>query len=306
MHTYDSAANMPSNLFSDLNIRKVFSYAYNYQYYLNQQVGNAIWGTTFGQAFAGALPQGMLYAQSIAQLNASGAAVPYYNMQLANQYWQDFIGNSTTMSALGLTVNGNQVTYNGNPLRVPVFINSGDPVDQAGETTWASAMANFGITLDQITIPHTTLNANGVQNQNPMPIAINYWFPDYPYPSDYLQPIALPSNGSTYLGPADYTPYWIYGNTSNTYQNQTEASILQGMVTDYSNGGSAVTATQAQYWYQKMNEQFVNMTLIVPLQQQYLWRQISSKINPTGVTTYEGNIMVAGDNIMLYQYLSYT
>ncbi len=301
---YVSSANMPGNMFSDLNARKAFSYAFNYNDYLNNLVGNAIYHSIFGQKFAGALPQGMLYAQTLSDLNNSGAAVPYYSPSFAKQYWDYFLNSSFSSS---ITMSGGNAMYNGKQVVVPVFIRLGNPSDFGMFPIWADEVQNVtGVKIVQVPVPAPEVVANRVQGQNPMPIALNDWYPDYPYPTDYLAPIALPTNGSTFIGPSSFTPYWINGGAGNTYNNQTEANILSGMVSDYNNGSTAASSSTAQFWFQKMNEQFVNMTLIVPLQQKYQWRQISPKIDPTGINTYEKNIMVAGDNIMLYTYLSYT
>ncbi|AKA49260.1 hypothetical protein IX51_09255 [uncultured archaeon] len=300
----DSQANMPSNLFSDLNVRKALSYAFNDQYYLNYELGNSIYHTKFGQSFAGALPAGMLYAQSPAQLNASGSAVPYFSPTLAKQYWNYFLNGSNN---LGITYSGGKAMYNSKQVQIPVFILTQKTSDIGMLPVWASAVSNLtGIKLTIQQVTGIVRNAYDVPNGNPMPIFIQDWYPDYPYPTDYLAPIALPTNGSTFVGPSDMTPYWIYGNTSNSYQNKTEAMSLQSLVNDYNNGSAALTPDQSKYWFQKMNGEFVNLTLTIPIVQEIQWREISPQINPTAITTYEENIMVAGDNIMLYQYLSYT
>lgn len=299
-----SSVNMPSNLFSDMNVRKAFSYAFNDQYYLDYELGNKIYNTQFGQKFAGALPAGMLYAQSPTELNASGAAVPYYNANLAHSNWNDFLNGS---NALGITYTNGKAMYNGKQVVVPVFIRSAKPSDTGMLPVWAEAVQNVtGIKIVPVTETGVVMNGYEIQSQNPMPIFLNDWYPDYPYPTDYLAPIALPTNDSTFVGPSSMTPYWIYGNTSNSYQNQTEAMALQSLVNDYNNGSAALTPDQSKYWFQKMNGEFVNLTLTIPVVQEIQWRQISTKINPTDITTWEENIMVAGDNIMLYQYLSYT
>ncbi len=299
MNTVMTGGNMPNNLFVDLAIRKAFAYSYNYNYYLDYQIGNKLYNTIFGQKFAGALPQGMLYAQTIAELNASGVKVPYYSPTIAKQYWDNFL-NSTDNSILNISMSGGKAYYNGHPLVVPVFLYPGDPADAAGATTWADNLMNTtGITLKSVTLPFTQLDALGSQPTNPMALSIGIWFPDYPYPTDYLQPIALPSNYSAFLGSSDFTPYWLYGNTSNSIQNQTQANRLQGLVNDYNNGTASVVASQTKYWFQKMNEEYTNLTFIVPLQQQYTYREVSTKINPSAMTPWEVNVM-------LYQYLSYT
>src|SRR5213076_345388 len=51
---------VPPDFFVDLNMRKAFAYAFNYQQYLDQIVGNKKFGATFGTPFNGIIPSGMV------------------------------------------------------------------------------------------------------------------------------------------------------------------------------------------------------------------------------------------------------
>ncbi|EQD48005.1 ABC-type peptide transport system, solute-binding component, partial [mine drainage metagenome] len=166
--------------------------------YLNTDVGNALYGVTFGQAYAGMLPQGMLGYQSIAQLNNNTSnAVPTFDLKVAKADWNYTMANDA--NALGLSMSGGKVLYNGKPLIIPLYIFSADPVDQAGATTWATALATVipGASFPVVPTAFPTLLGNQVQGSNPMPVYLLGWAPDYPFPTDYLGPMANPVNTST-------------------------------------------------------------------------------------------------------------
>ncbi len=304
-----SGSNMPGNLFTVHNVRKAFAYSFDYNHFFNNILQNAKYNTTFGQAFAGALPAGMLYAQTVAELNATtGGNVPYFDLAKATQYWQDFLNGQDNANHFHITWTGtgNFAMYAGSPMVVPIVVQQGDPIDAAAVTVWASDLQKAtGIQMPVVQLSFPDINSLSVAGQNPLPISLNQWFPDYPYPTDYLEPIAMPINSSTFMGAASFTPYWFGSSPQNNATNQTEAAQLQSMIEAYNNGSTAVNPSQAQYWFQKMNEQFVNITAIVPEYQEFEWRVISTKIDPYGINTYQSNIMVAGANIMLYTYLKY-
>ena len=89
------------------------------------------------------------------------------------------------------------------------YIFSADPVDLNGATAWAKNLAlitgNPYKDFPIVPAAFPTLIGNQVQGNNPMPIYELGWLPDYPYPTDYLQPMANPMNLSTYP-PAQTVP----------------------------------------------------------------------------------------------------
>lgn len=293
LHTDYSGANVPSALFTDLNARKAFAYAYNYEYYLADQMGNAIYNTTFGSAYAGMLAKGMLGYQSISQLNSTTTGVPYFNLALAAHYW-----HKVDLARYGITNTSSGYMYNGKPLVIPIFINTGDSTDLAGATTWGANLATFitGATFPVIAIPFPNIIANMIQGQNPMPIYLLGWNPDYPYPTDYLSPMALPANVSFYPSANDFTPYYF---SKMGHLNQSR--VFESMISEYNNGANASNITVALQWFHKMNENLINMTFYVYLYQRYAFLVTSPRLNGNDIINYQENVVGAAAYIYFNQ-----
>ncbi|MHB8371374.1 MAG: ABC transporter substrate-binding protein [Thermoplasmataceae archaeon] len=303
-------ANLPNNLFVSLHARRAFSYAYNETNYLNNDVGNAVFNTTFAQAYAGMLPQGMLGYQNMSQLNQStNGAVPYYNLQVARADWNYTMAHDG--AKLGLSMSGGKVVYNGSSLVIPIYIFSADPVDLSGATTWAKALASVipGASFPVEPTAFPTLIGNGVQGANPMPVWLLGWAPDYPFPTDYLGPMALPVNSSTYPGPNDFNPWYFGNNTTNslasTATGQSQSRNLTEMTTWYYEGALAISTTTALHYFHLMNNMLINMSFYTYVFQAYSHTVISSKINEAQAKAYQLNTMWVGAFYM-YNDLTYS
>jgi ABC-type transport system substrate-binding protein len=293
-----ATVNMPSNLFVSLHARRAFAYAYNETQYLNEDVGNALFNTTFGQAYAGMLAQGMLGYQSISQLNNLTQGVPYFNLKMARENWN--MTMSKDGKILDLSMSGGNVVYHGKKLVIPIYIYSADPVDLAGATSWGTYLQSVipGATFPVEVTAFPTLLANQLQGQNPMPVYLLGWLPDYPFPTDYLGPMALPVNSSTYPGPNDMTPWWFENNTSNSMHNtataKSQANNLTDMINWYYKGAVSPSTTTALTYFHKMNEMLINMTFYVYIVQSYSWTVLSTKINEQQAKEYQLNTMWVG------------
>ena len=304
------AANLPPVLFDSLQVRQAFAYAYNYNYYLNNDVGNAIYNVTFATTYAGMLPAGMLYNQSIAQLNSTTTGVPYYDLSKAATLWENFV-NSSMAHDMGISYTSGKDMYNRKPLNIPIFIFSADPVDQQGASQWATALQTFmpGVGFEVEPTAFTTLLGNMVQGQNPMPIYELGWAPDYPYPTDYLGPMALPVNSSTYPGPNDMNPYWFYGNPANPLyaykltEMKSQAQNLTYMLDDWNN--ASANPAVAEQNYHMMNEMLVNMTFYVYIEQEYGFWIYSTKTNATAYAQWEEGVSSGMSGDLYYNYLYY-
>lgn len=315
-----SQANLPAYLFMNPNLRKAFSYAYNYSEYFNYQVGNAIYNTSFFLPYVGMLPPGMLYNQTEQQLISSGVNVinanGYEPFQLAQaQKYLGYFLNGTSNAGvatdvannMGISYTNGKVLYNNKPLVVPIFVPTNYPSVMAGATTWSKDLSMImpGASFPVVNIPFTDVIAYTAQNQNPMPVGWAAWYPDYPYPTDYLLPLSLPTNGSLFMGADQFTPYFA-GNTSHSVYNTTEASQMNQILSAYTNGTNNSTSnTLAKKWFQTTNELAVNTTMRVYIGQQQNHWTISSKISSSDMVTYQQNTMIADTYLLLYNLISY-
>ncbi|MHB8396084.1 MAG: ABC transporter substrate-binding protein [Thermoplasmataceae archaeon] len=305
----DASANVNASFFDNVYVRQTFAYAYNYQYYLDQQVGNSFYNLTLASQYAGMLPPPMLYGQTPAQLTAAGANVPDFNLTMAKHYWNMFL-NSSNAKAMGIGSNG---YYKGKMLDIPIFILGPDPADQAGALTWAENLSKviFGTSAyyTQFPVEQTTFvqnTPNTAISYNPMPITISGWFPDYPYPTDLLQPVADPVNTSFYMASNGWLLSTIDNSSNLASYNASEVTAFHTLINDYENGSSTTSASTAKYYFQHMNEEFVNMSFDVYLSDPVNWEVWSVKIPGSQIIDNEQNVMSGQIGDYTYNLLRYT
>lgn len=294
----DKNINMPTNFFASSNVRKAFAYAFNYPLYYSKQVGNSLYGKTFASPFAGMLAPGMPGAQTVSDLNNTTSGVPYYSMQMAKKFW-----SYANLASMGITVNNNgNYIYKGNVLNIPIIIDTGDPANQAGASTWKANLLKFITGADIVVVPmsFTDILAFSTPGADPMPLYYLGWEPDYPYPTDYVGPMEYPSNGSLYTGADGMLPYIM-----KDYGNMSEVNSLNNMISDYQKALNSTTSAQKIAYFQKVNEATVNMTFYVPMQLVHQYWVVSPAIKASSMTNYEENIMFGGGTIMLFYYLQY-
>jgi ABC-type transport system substrate-binding protein len=305
------SANIPQTFFDSVQVRRAFADAYNYEYYLAQQVGNSVYNTTFATGYAGMLPYGMLGYQSNATLVASGVSLPQYDLTNAEQNWTAF-EHSAYFAAEGLSIGPTgTILYKGAPLNIPLAIFSADPVDVEGATTWGTNLATFiaGASFPVEPESFPTLLGWQVPTQNPAPVYELGWAPDYPYPTDYMGPMAYPAITSTYPGADGYYPSW-FSNSSNPVSGLAGMKVqydnLTAMVNEYLNGAAAGNPTIALQNFHALNEMLVNMTFYVYLYQASSFWLINSHITGSSITNYQENVMMGGGGDLMYNYLTLT
>lgn len=299
---YATSPNVPADIFTSENVRKAYSYAYNYQYFLNYQVGNKVFGQTFGQLYAGYLEDGVTFAQNYSVMQ-NVSQVPTYNLAKANQYWNAFANGSQAKAArITWDSSTGKFLYNNQPLSIPIFIQSADPTDLEGATTWSQNLEKVipGLTAQVVALPFTEMIA--ITAKEPNPLTVFWWglAPAYAYPTDSVSGSEMPTNTS-HLGGVDITPYW-FGLSSNQFANSTQAAQLQDLLNWEALATSTPSANVAQHYFHMINEQFVNMSLIVYIEQAYQYHIISSKVNPNSMVPYEENGLMGND--LSYNYLS--
>ncbi len=297
-------ANLPSNMFTSENARKAFAYAYNYTYFLNYQVGNTVFNTKFAQLYAGYLETGVTFAQNYSVMK-NVSQVPVYDLAMAKKYWNAFVNGTEKGGGIVWDQTAGAFTYGGHPLNIPIFIQSADPVDQEGATTWAASLAKVipGLTAPVVKLPFTQIiGESAVAGQNPLTV---FWWslaPAYAYPTDSVGGSEMPRAGG-HLGGENITPAW-FTSPDNSLANTTQANQLQQLLDWYASATSTPDVNVAGNYFHMINEQFVNMTLIVYTEQIYQYHIVSTKLNPSVMVPFEENGLFGND--MLYNFMSYS
>jgi peptide/nickel transport system substrate-binding protein len=183
---------VPPDFFVDINMRKAFFLAFNFQEYLNTFLGNGIYGVNFGTTYNGMVPKGMIGYQDLTAYNK-------YDLALAKAAYQNTTWYKTGHHGFTITINPP----------------TADPVDENAAAAWAQNIATLdtGITVNVQAISFTDAIGNSVAWQNPMAIYFLGWLPDYPFPTDYTVPMLLPSTGA--VGNTSQANGGTYPNANN-------------------------------------------------------------------------------------------
>jgi len=314
--------NMPATLFASLHAREAFANSFNYNLYMNQYVGNAIFTQNnslgFGAHYTGMIPKGMVGYQSNATL-AANSNVPYFNLAKAKADWNYYVNNSASTNYVGGTQqikwssSSNEFIYNGKPLVVPMFLPVGDTTDQLGEINWGQNLAQFipGLTVSIQFTGYTNIYLDYYGSANPAPLMFAGWAPDYPYPNDYLLPMALPLDTSTYPGQYNMN-IQVYNTLANTTFKGDNASIVSqianmtAMKNDYILGQTSTNPASTLGFYYKMNYMLINMTMYVYTFQSTMTWQMSKNVNINDIQKYQENVVIGGGQDLMYNLLSFT
>jgi ABC-type oligopeptide transport system substrate-binding subunit len=267
---------VPQYYFTNLDVRRAWAYAFNYTNYVNQIWGNAIYGAQFNFHYTGIIPIGMPGYMTPTQLTQAGANVPVYNLTIAKQY----------MYASGL--------YN-TTISIPIIIYAGDPQDFAAATAWASVMSSIdpNIKAAPVYMEFEQIIGYMVGGENPMPIYILGWAPDYPFPSDYIIPM-YQENG-TYGAANSWNPQTLI--TAGQPAQATELSQMNTYIADSQSTGNSTVALK---YYDQAEVLGVNLTFYTYLIQTNGFWYYSSALH--GVQ-YEQNAIFSGGADTDYAYL---
>lgn len=301
-------ANLPATLFMNQNIRKVFAYTFNYSEYINYQVGNKIFNTTFQIPYVGYLPLGAQYYESANALNASGSAVPYFNMAIAREYLNSFLNGTGTDSGSAMKVSWssstNEVMYNGNQLQIPIFVPKAHPSLLAAATTWHSALKKLGIASTQVKIAENDI-FSVTQGSNYLPVSWGGWFSSFAFPNR-IASIGLPTNETSYIGAGDFNPYYFSSASGAATYNMTQVANMNQMIKDYHNAvANGTNSAVAKEWYWKANGMLVNASYMVFVGQGVGSWVLSTKLNNQDILNYELNPFEAGVSRLMYAGISY-
>ena len=268
---------VPSNFFVDINMRKAFFYAFNFNQYLGQILGNTKFNATFGIGYNGIIPKGMIGYQDLSAMNT-------YDMTLAHQYFNQ----TQWVKDHGWASSGFTLALN---------VETADTVNRAGAAMWAQSLEQLapGITILVKPISFEEEITNSVPHQDPMAIYLLGWLPDYPFPTDYTLPMELPAdspvssstpNGGTYPNANGFNIQYLAADANGTDQ-VTNATNIRNWILD-SISANATNVPQVIVDSQLAQMAAANMTLYVPTFQQFAFftyrtwvTGMENELNPT-------------------------
>jgi ABC-type transport system substrate-binding protein len=263
---------IPQYYFANLDVRRAFADSFNYQLYLNNLVGNKEYGANFSSGYVGYIPKGMPGYQTPQQMAAAGVVLPTYNLTLAKQYLEE-------SGEYNISIN------------IPAIVYAGDPVDFSAAEMWGQALNSIdpNIVMTPMYVTFSMIMGYDVPFQDPTPIAMSGFVPDYPFPSDYIQPWQINGTNVSMIG-LDYS-ILNYNQTPQVLQMEQDVAYAQ----------SSKNITESLKYYDEAEDIVVNLTAFVYTQQvNWFWYYTPSL---KGVQYEEGPIL-GGAGATLYIYLS--
>jgi len=216
---FGTGFNEPSNYFADLPTRLAWINAYDYAGYLDNILGNAKYGTTFGTPYNGFIGAGEIYS-----VPTDRVADPAQNLAAAK-------GNFS-LSA-----------WADQKITVPIVETVGDTVNIAAGEEWAGILAqisNGNITAKVVQVTYSQGIADEAQDTNPMGVSFEGNYPDYPDPADaastMLQQGGYYASGDNWLVPyfttlAPSTPNDLVHVNGSTYTQDKVYAWINGNLT---------------------------------------------------------------------------
>ena len=233
--TFGSNFNMPANYFANTQVREAFTYAFDYTNYINEILGNKVYGENFGSPYAGVIIPGLPYYVPPSELQN----VPTYNLTYATQLMQQS-GEANV------------------PVNIPIVVAAGDTINYAGAEMWGAALhqmdPDISVTVEYQ--PFATQIAEQVPGQNPMPLYYLGWIADYPYPSDFINAMYL--EGGTYPSASAFTTDYL-----NATGYQSEATQYQELNTLIQEANAATNPTTAAQLYKQAEQSAINLYMYV-------------------------------------------
>ncbi len=238
-----SGYTVPQYYFANLDVRRAFAYAFNYTNYMDNIIGNTRYGADFGFHYTGFLSQGLAGYLNATQLQKAGAVIPYYNMSIAKQYME-------------------QSGFYNTSINIPIFVYAGDPINYAGASMWATALNAMdpNIHASAAYIEIDQLIGYMVPNENPMPITILDWSPDYPFPSANMVPMYQEDGWSATAN--GYNPQLLAAVGQTNASN--EDALMNQYIADAENTGNASLAIK---YYDQAEVLAINLTFYTYLYQ---------------------------------------
>ncbi len=272
LSTLGAGFHIPQYYFANLDVRRAFADAFNYGEYINDLVGNQKYGANFSMGYQGYIPKGMPGYQSPQQLAAAGVFIPTYNLTAAKQYLEE-------SGEYNVSIN------------IPGIVYAGDPVDYSAVAMWGQALHSIdpNIVMTPMYVTFSMIMGYDVPFEDPTSIAMSGFVPDYPFPSDYIQPWQINGTNVSMIG-LDYS-ILNYNQTPQVIQMEQDVAIAQ----------SSENITQSLKYYDYAEDIVLNLTAFIYTQQvNWFWYYSPSL---SGVQ-YEEGPTIGGAGATIYIYLS--
>jgi len=270
---FGSNFNIPSGYFANTLVREAFCYSWNETNFLDEILGNSVYGANFGSSYAGVIPNGMADYVPPSQLTG----IPTYNLTYATQLMQESGEYNTSVT-------------------LPIIVASGDIVDYAAFQMWAAALHQMDPNINAVPEyqAFTTIIGELAPGANPMPIYNLGWLPDYPYPSDYVN--AMYEQGGAYPSGLGWTTSFI-----NSSGYPAEAAQYHEMNNLIIQADSTTNSTLAAQDYKQCEQIAINLYLYVYTEQTNTFWMLKPYM--TGYNKniqYQENVMIGGGADSLY------
>ncbi|MEM0050500.1 MAG: ABC transporter substrate-binding protein [Candidatus Bathyarchaeia archaeon] len=276
MRNFGSQFSVPSAYFANPYIRMAFAYAFNYTNYIDNLLGNKVYGVNFGSSYTGLIPKGMPGYIPPSQMQN----VPYYNLSIATQYMKQS-GNYST------------------PVNIPIIVWSGDLTDYAAASMWAQALHTMDPNIQATPIyqEFTTVEGYAVPGANPMPIYLWDWNPPWNYPTATMTFLYLSGEYGGYLPPANGIDYG-YLNSLGYSKEAQQWNELNNYILSGKNANNTAAALK---FFDLADQIAVNMTMYV-----YLYQSNGIYITSPEIQgmNWEMNPLTNSATQMFYNYLS--
>ena len=252
---------IPSDYFTNLDLREAFAYAFNYTNEINEILGNRKYGIDFGSSYAGMIIPGLPYYIPASELQN----VPTYDLTKAKQLLQQ-------SGEYGVSVN----------IPIAFIAGSGDAGGLVEAQMWAAAVNSIdpNIVMTPFSVLFTNFYANYlIPGQNPMPISIgDGWTADYPYPSDFVD--GMYKEGGYY--PASYSWSVQYLNSTGHADQATTYAEMNSLI---QTADTTTNATLAAQEYRQAEQLAINLYMYV-----YTFKLNSFLIVKPFMNGYQGQI----------------
>jgi ABC-type oligopeptide transport system substrate-binding subunit len=233
---YGPQYHVPSDYFTNLDVREAFAYAFNYTNYLDEILGNVKYGIDFGSSYAGGIVPGLPDYVPPSQLQN----VPTYDLAKAKQLLH-------------------QSGEYGTSINIPIAIHNGDTDDFAAAQMWAAALNSIdpNIVMTPVHISLSTYFSFALPGQFPIAIQYHFWGADYPYPSDLVD--SMYKQGGIFIE-NDWTLQQL-----NSTGHADQAAMFAQMNSLIQIADSTTNATLAAQDYQQAEQLAINLYMYVYL-----------------------------------------